>query len=402
MRRVCAAGCPYVTVQAAVDAAADGDVIEIATGVYTGVTLIDGQRQIAYITKSLTLRGGYSADFTAWSPTTYSTTLDALGAGRVIYAAGPISLTLDGLRLVNGHHANAGGGIYAADVDLRVLNSLIGGNRITAGDGVGLYLTGGSLTMRDSAAQENQPAWSDAWTTSGGGIYANGAAVEIYDSLMMSNTAAVSNWQSLGRGGGVFLDNCASLIQRVTFRGNTASTGTRGRGGGLGTQVGSLRLLDSTFEGNVSAASDGGAGGGADLRTNYALVSGNVFSGNVASRAAGLTGTGGGLDIGNSFESTTSILGVTVTHNLMQNNAARDGGGMVAKTAVVLTVEGNRLIGNRAETGGGLSLVAKSDTGAASAVTVRGNLFQGNTVSGNGGGALGVRRGGRAVQPLQQ
>jgi hypothetical protein len=388
VRRVCASGCPYTSVQAVVDAAAPGDVIEIATGVYTGVTQTGGQSQIAYITKSLTLRGGYSADFTAWSPTTYSTTLDAQDAGRVIYARGPISLTLDGLRLIHGYHQNAGGGIYAANVDVRLLNSLVGSNRLAAGDGIGLHIAGGSLILRDSAVQENRPNWGDIWAASGGGIYASGATVELYDSLIMSNTAAVSNWQTLGRGGGVFLDNCASLLQRVTFRGNTGSTGTKGRGGGLGTQTGSLRLLDSTFAGNVAAAADGGAGGGAYLRTNYALVSGNAFTGNAASQAAGLTGSGGGLDIGNSWESATSIMGVTVTHNLLQGNAARDGGGMVAKTAVVLTVEDNRLIGNRAETGGGLSVLAKSDMGAPSAVSVRGNLFQDNTATNNGGGAL--------------
>jgi pectin methylesterase-like acyl-CoA thioesterase len=36
---VCPSGCPYAAVQAAVDAASTGDVIKVAAGTYTGVTV---------------------------------------------------------------------------------------------------------------------------------------------------------------------------------------------------------------------------------------------------------------------------------------------------------------------------------------------------------------------------
>ena len=64
---VCASGCDYATVQAAIDAAAPGDTIKIATGSYPTA---------ASITKNLTLRGGYNADFSAQDPILYPTTLD--------------------------------------------------------------------------------------------------------------------------------------------------------------------------------------------------------------------------------------------------------------------------------------------------------------------------------------
>jgi hypothetical protein len=41
-----------------------------------------------YISKTLTLRGGYSPDFGAWHPGTYPTTLDAMGRGHVAYIVG--------------------------------------------------------------------------------------------------------------------------------------------------------------------------------------------------------------------------------------------------------------------------------------------------------------------------
>ena len=108
---------------------------------------------MVYITKSLTLRGGYNPpDWTVSDPTIYTTTLDAQGAGRVIYASGDFTLTLDGLRLLNGFHSSMGGGVYAQNAHLHVLSSVIGNNRLSPsfhGDyGVGLYLGGGSLLMQ--------------------------------------------------------------------------------------------------------------------------------------------------------------------------------------------------------------------------------------------------------------
>ena len=80
--RVCASGCPYTILQDAIDAAEPGDSIQIAAGTYSDMNSLGGLSQIAYITKSLTLRGGYSPDFNTWDPATYITTLDATSAGR--------------------------------------------------------------------------------------------------------------------------------------------------------------------------------------------------------------------------------------------------------------------------------------------------------------------------------
>lgn len=364
VHRVCADGCPYASVQAAVDAAADGDVIEIATGVYTDVHLIGGQRQIAYITKSLTLRGGYSADFTAWSPATYSTTLDAQGAGRVIYASGNISVTLEGLRLVNGYHAASGAGVYAQDARVQVRNSLIGRNRVApsfhGNFGVGLYIAKGSLVMADSVVQENEPLPGGNYSHDGGGLYASEAGVEIRNSQFLSNTAAFGT-DSCGTGGGMRLENCTSLLQGVTFR-NNAATECNGGGGGLWTRIGSLRLLDSTFEGNTN--------GGAVVNTAGALIAGNVFTGNI----------GNGLFVSSWGQ---PVVNITVTDNVVQNNSGY--GLIVPAVAVSMIVEGNDFVGNGNT---GLKLRALSNTGEATVVSVRGNLFRGNTTTRDGGGAF--------------
>lgn len=363
--RVCASGCPYTTVQAAIDAAQPGDVIQIASGVYTGVVTRAGLKQMAYITQSLTLRGGYNADFTAWDPALYTTTLDAEGTGRVVYVQGDITVTLEGLRLVNGYHSASGAGVYADSATLHVLSSTISHNRVNpafhGNFGVGLYIANGTLMMQNSIVQENEPNPGGDNSHDGGGLYAVDSVVDIRNSQFLSNTAAFgSTTWDVGCGGGVFLERCDARIENVTFRGNVA-TEANGGGGGLWTRSGSLRLLNSTFEGNTNA--------GAALYTAGALVAGNTFTGNI----------GNGLAVSSWGE---PVVNITVTHNLVQDNTGY--GLAVPVRAVSIIVEGNDFIGNGK---GGLKLAAKSDTGAATTVIVRDNLFQGNTTTGNGGGA---------------
>jgi hypothetical protein len=76
----------YATVQAAVDAAASGDVIKIAAGTYTnvrarpqdGVAAADLVVEMVYLNKSVLIQGGYSPDFGGPpDPDAYPTTLNA-------------------------------------------------------------------------------------------------------------------------------------------------------------------------------------------------------------------------------------------------------------------------------------------------------------------------------------
>ena len=83
---VCPSGCAYSSVQAAVDAANEGDVIKVATGIYTGVNNYGGLAQVVYISKTVTIQGGFTtANWTTSSPEVNLTTLDAQGQGRVMY-----------------------------------------------------------------------------------------------------------------------------------------------------------------------------------------------------------------------------------------------------------------------------------------------------------------------------
>ncbi|HNT22879.1 MAG TPA: right-handed parallel beta-helix repeat-containing protein [Anaerolineales bacterium] len=360
---VCASGCDFDRVQDAALAANSGDVIKIAAGVYTGVQSISGSTQMVIVTKTLTLRGGYSPDFSVWDPALYTTTLDAEGQGRVVYASGAVTVTLDGLQMVNGYNNSSGAGVYAVDSTLYVLNSTIGNNRLAphfnGNYGVGLSISNGYLSMQSSIVQGNEPLPGGDYSHDGGGLYAIESTVEISNSQFLSNTAAFEGG-SCGTGGAIRLENCTTLIQGTTFRNNVATT-CNGGGGGIWTRIGSLRLLDSTFEGNTN--------GGAVVQTPGALIEGNTFTGN----------TGNGLAIGSWGQ---PVVNITVTRNLLENNTAT--GLLVSAPAVSMIVEENEFIGNG---NSGLKLRAKSDTGAATPVIVRDNLFEGNTTTANGGGA---------------
>jgi len=78
---------PWRTPQYAVALAGEGDEVRVATGVYTGVQVRDGSRQLLLITKTLTIRGGYNAAFEHTFPLTRPTVLDAEGRGRVVFVA---------------------------------------------------------------------------------------------------------------------------------------------------------------------------------------------------------------------------------------------------------------------------------------------------------------------------
>ena len=100
----------YTTIQAAVDAAADGDEIKVAEGVYTGINHYGGQAQVIFLDKSVTIQGGYEATFSGLpDPDAHPTTINAAGAGRVLYITGDITPTIAGLRITGGNPAVMGG-----------------------------------------------------------------------------------------------------------------------------------------------------------------------------------------------------------------------------------------------------------------------------------------------------
>ncbi|MDY7078903.1 MAG: hypothetical protein SXV54_18470, partial [Chloroflexota bacterium] len=146
----CGAGVPdcYANVQAAVDVAVPGDEIRVSAGIYTHTNTYGNLVQSVYISKTITIQGGYTTtNWTTPDPLTYRATLDALGQGRVIYITGDVSPTIRGLYITGGRAVElgsgledrVGGGVCVITASARIEENVIISN--TALFGGGLYLS---------------------------------------------------------------------------------------------------------------------------------------------------------------------------------------------------------------------------------------------------------------------
>jgi len=252
-RHVCPT-CPYTTVQAAVDAADPGDVIKIASGVYTGVhgraapTGYDGYHgpavitQVVYLSETVTLRGGYTTAFTdPPDPEANPTALDAQGQGRVLVIAGAITLTIEGLRITGGDATGLGGDHWGYD----------------AGGGLFLWYSDATVIIRNNQVFSNT-------ADNGGGLYMYKGAAAFSANTVTSNTAN-------DYGGGLFLYDSDATLSANTVTRNTASSSG---GGGL-----FLYYSDATLSANMvtfNTAHSGGGGlflqGGAPTLTNHVVA----------------------------------------------------------------------------------------------------------------------------------
>ncbi len=267
--------CTYTTVQAAVDAAADGDVIKIAAGIYTGVLTRDGVTQTVYVSKTVSIRGGYTTtDWMTFDPQANPTTLDAEGEGRVFYIAGDISPTVAGLRVTGGDAAglnggfgggDAGGGMYIVDATAVVSNVQVFGNAAHLGGG--LYLHHSSATLSGNTIKSN------TITDRGGGVYLYGS-----DATLISNTIVYN--RADGQGGGLHLRESSATLIANTVMSNTASF----EGGGLYLVEGSPTLVGNAIVANVANTD----GGGLYLWNSDPTLSSNTIVGNRATLGGGL------------------------------------------------------------------------------------------------------------------
>ena len=240
-------GNPCQTVQYAVDVAAPGDTIKVAAGVYSGVQERAGVTQMVYLSKTVTIRGGYTTD--NWmmpDPEANPTTLDVEGSGRVIYITGDISLTLEGLRIVGGYTADAGGGIFAYGATLTVSQTLIANNTAEdKGGGIGTQAT--ELSVIDCRIHSNVTAQQEG---GGVGVY-NGSHLNLIRSWVVANASPTND------GGGVFAGDGGSLyVENSIIAGNTAndSGGALSLGG-----EGPHRIVNSHLVGNHADAEGGAA-----------------------------------------------------------------------------------------------------------------------------------------------
>ena len=281
---VCPSGCPYASIQVAVDAAQTGDVIKVAEGTYSDMHHIASMdtdtftaTQMVVVTKTITIQGGYtSADWSSADPDAHPTILDAGNLGRVMVISGTISPEINGFHMTGGDSSGLGG-MFWGDV-------------------------GGAVYIRStSAVISHNQIYSNTATWYGGGLYLLYSSATLSDNIISKNT-------SQDRGGGVQLDYSSAILHGNIFRGN--KTGTEG--GGLCTYWNVAEISGNIFENNTADL----YGGGLYLYGEGGTLDRNVFLDNQAL-------SGGGIYLNYEWGNIP-----TLTNNVLVGNQASEGSGI--------------------------------------------------------------------------
>jgi hypothetical protein len=259
---VCASGCQYTSINAAIAAANDGDIIQLSDGTYTEGAVIDT------LGKAITLRGAVDKSGAALS------ILDGGNLHGVLKCiSGEDDTTVFENLVIQNGSAAYGGGMYNGSSSPTLTNCTFTEN--TANYGGGMYNSNSSPTLTGCTFEGNSASY-------GGGM------LNDYDgSPTLSGCTFTGN--SAYDGGGMYNENSSPTLTGCTFTENTANYG----GGGMVNSNSSPTLEDCTFEGN--SASAGGAGGGMYNSNNSSpTLTNTILCGNTPEQVYGAFTDNGG------------------------------------------------------------------------------------------------------------
>lgn len=380
--------CTYGTIQQAVNAASNGDIVQIASGVYFETVDITN--------KNINLVGGYDSTCTSITgdPTRLEgsigagSTLDIFGStvtlqnleiawgssvGGGVDARSGAQVTLDNTDVFN-NHGSSGGGIYVSSNSMvtTINNSEVHNNTAsTIGGGVGVW---GQFSGNGN--------YSDIYENCaphGGGFYVPGGSLNINSADTYLNQAAAAN----GLGGGIYLTN--SGVVTLTNGAYVYYLNQAYDGAGIYADNARVYLNGgaTTLRDNV-AANDGGA---VYLTNGSTLQSSGARIGQAGSSLANESQNGAGIY---ALNSTVDFNGGYIINNI----AAVNGGGIFADNSTILltgvqvgdtAADYANQLGSSGHYGAGLYLTGATQATLDNTV-VAGNMFQ-TTGFTYGGGA---------------
>ncbi len=287
---------PFRSLQAAINAAASGDLIRVAAGSY--------RENLRIERKAIVLQGGFSADWLRDLPRN-TTTLVGIGGDAVLTLIESDS-TVDGFRITGGTGSTEqlpygyhGGGIYSRAGSPTIINNLIEGNDVRSGDPPYDYFFGGGVYI--SAAPQ----------------------ATLVNNVIRGNFA--------GRGAGVALFAQAALVQGNTIDKNVA---VGDHGGGMYIGVVNATVTQNLVVGNEVGRELGYGWGGGIIVVGPGTSAVLAFNTLTENFAAGY-GAAEFIDEGARAE---------IHHELIYANVSKDG----CEAVSAISVDGGDGVGSQA------------------------------------------------------
>jgi len=317
----------YPTIQEAIGAAQDSDVVLVDPGTYL--------ENINFLGKPITVRSTHGFEQTvidgslATNPERSSTVLFENQEGN--------DSVLDGFTITNGAGTYLESRIFGGGICCYKSSPIISNNRIT-----------GNTIVQDLTQFAH-----------GGGIGCKSASPVIINNVIENNSA--ETW-----GGGIgCLHASAPLITNNLITGNIAKENPPyggGNGAGIGCLACSAVIVNNTITSNL--AEGFGGGGGIEVFDESPTIAYNRIIGNEAFIGGGIDASGGSP---------------TVTHNFVAENTCGQNGGGISCTFFSGELSDNIILDNTADwQGGGLKILDCT-------LTVTKNIISGNMAEEGGG-----------------
>ncbi len=216
-------------IQDAIDAASDGDEVQVRPGTYL--------ESIDFRGKAIVVRSLQGPELTRIRATAYNDSVVKFrnGEGR--------DSVLEGFELREGT-GNCdlffcyGGGVFCNQTNPTIRDCIIADNATTF-DGGGIYVRNGGLRLEGCRILRNRAEWYN-----GGGIYARLSSIEVVDCHFEGN---------YGGGGGIYLQDSSAIVVGTSFVANQ----TAGEGGAIKSDGPVLEVRNCTFEFNISPGAAG-------------------------------------------------------------------------------------------------------------------------------------------------
>lgn len=393
----------YETLQAAIDAAENGETVVLAKDVTENIN-INKSITLDLKGKTLTGFGDDSVVTITGAETNVTITSSAEEKGKITggnnlsngggFSIQDATVNLHNLSITEnkaigiggaGSECTGGGGIYAKDANLTLDNVHVYENTADleeheAADGGGILSIGGALTIKNNSVIENNTAIDD-----GGGICASNTLVNIEASVIQDNHSLY--------GGGLYVTgkNSCTITQNTRIQNNRAEYMTSKQketefmvpiGGGIYCGDG----LDLTIQNSTVALNSGGEQGGAivaysigELILDHAEITDNNAT------------VGGGI-----FALCTAAANTHITlrnDSSINKNSATSFGGAIYGAPVLkgiplsITVKSSSIYDNEAANGAGIAIYNQFDKNDAT-ITIKsgGKLYGNKATNGYGGG----------------